>query len=132
MTGTRARWSAALMVCMIIAACTPRDVTTWIDLHGADSSELPPEVVDVLADFATRITPADWIDLGHGIWGPPILSPIRSCESGARSSANRPYVPSGNYGRSEPRQFGVGWLPVHLLDMAFRGPRGAVRRIKRG
>lgn len=34
--------------------------------------------------------PTGWLDLGHGVWGPPILTRIRACESGGDYTARNP------------------------------------------
>ena len=37
-----------------------------------------------------RLTPQGWIDLGHGVYGPPVLARIRWCESRDRYTAANP------------------------------------------
>jgi len=72
----------------LLSACTPVQTAYWMGLHNLP---LPAEVPAVPA-------PDGWIDLGHGIWGPAILTEIRRCESrGDYTAQNASSSASGAY-----------------------------------
>ena len=82
---------------LLVSACTPADVQTWLGLH--DRAAVTESTAVVIAGWLDRSPTIDgWVDLGHGIWGPPILRDIRRCESrdnyaaqNSRSSASGAY-----------------------------------------
>lgn len=69
----------ALLFVLLIAlatACTPMEVVYWYGLHALP---MPPDPVALSTQLEA---PTGWVNLGHGIWGPSILTSIRQCESG--------------------------------------------------
>lgn len=108
-----------LLASLALTACTPQQIDTWATLldlpdvdandphaqalaadawcqHGAELAALVgPEAVDAMPPGdLPACPPPGWVDLGHGVYGPPHLLDIRRCESTDRYDA---VSPSGRY-----------------------------------
>lgn len=112
-----------LVLILLTSACTPAEVQTWLDLHGL------PATTDVkAAGIADALTDAPgirgWVNLGNGIYGPPVLAEIRRCESGddytirnrAGSSARGAYqfLTSSWRAYGHADRYGVKWASMAL------------------
>lgn len=112
----------ALIIALLLlgAACTPAQSSWLNDIFPWAGGNVTPQewrqvycsnpdrAVDTLiktigvqqtrqlaADGIVDCTPAHWVDLGHGVKGPPILLEIRRCESGGDYSIRNPSSSAG-------------------------------------
>lgn len=108
---------AIALTIALTAACTPQQLDRMaqlldldVDPHDPQALALAadvwcargPELVDAvgvealegLAGPLPACHPPGWVDLGHGVYGPPHLIAIRACESTDRYDA---VSPSGTY-----------------------------------
>lgn len=107
----------AIVLTLTLAACTPTQLDGWsalldvdVDPHDPHALALAtdawcahgPALVDLVGAEAVEVMdpapvacpPPGWVDLGHGVHGPPHLLDIRRCESTDRYDA---VSPSGRY-----------------------------------
>jgi hypothetical protein len=100
----------AIVLTLTLAACTPTQLDGWsalldvdVDPHDPHALALAtdawcahgPALVDLVGAEAVEVMdpapvachPPGWVDLGHGVHGPPVLLAIRACESTDRYDA---------------------------------------------
>jgi len=107
------RTAILALVMMAVTACTPQAVHDYLMLHNIAVDEA---TATTLSDF---YTPLGWVDLGHGVYGPEILTGIRWCESrDDYKAANKHSSARGGYQFLHSSWHSYGWADKYRVDSA--------------